>query len=114
MIDAYELLKQGKSTDEISEIIAEELNAAKNKLAKEEEAIAAEAKKQETIDSARKAAVAALIDYFALVNPNITEGVISSVLSTLESVKIKKAKNGTAVWGNVFSNWTDVIDFLVR
>lgn len=98
MIDAYELLKQGKSTDEISEIIAEELNAAKNKLVKEEEAIAAEAKKQETIDSARKAAVAALIDYFTLVNPNITEKIITSVLSTLESVKIKKSKNSLFPW----------------
>lgn len=83
-------------------------------MAQEEEAAAAEAKKQETIDNARKAAVAALTDYFALVNPAITEGVINSVLATLESVKIKTAKNGTAVWGGSFSNWTDVIDFLVR
>lgn len=114
MIDAYELLKQGKSIDEINEIIAAELNAANTKLAEEEEAAAAEAKKKETINYARKAAVAALTEYFALVNPDVTEKMITSVLSTLESVKIKKGKNGTAVWGNTFSNWTDIIDLLLR
>ena len=114
MIDAYELLKQGKSIDEINEIIAAELNAANTKLAEEEEAAAAETKKKETIDSARKAAVAALTEYFALVNPNVTENVITSVLSTLESIKIENTKNGIAVWSNAFSNWTDIMDLLLR
>lgn len=114
MIDAYELLKQGKSIDEINEIIAAELNAANTKLAEEEEAAAAEAKKKETIDSTRKDAVAALTEYFALVNPAVTENIISSVLSTLESVKIKNTKNGTAIFGGGFSNWADIMNLLLR
>lgn len=115
MIDAYELLKQGKSIDEINEIIAAELNAANTKLAEEEEAAAAEAKKKETIDSARKDAVAALTEYFALVNPSVTEKLITSVLSTLESIKLKSAKNGTAVWeSSVLPGWLDIFDIFTR
>ena len=114
MIDAYELLKQGKSIDEINEIIAAELNAANTKLAEEEEAAAAEAKKKETIDSARKAAVAALTKYFALVNPAVTEKMITSVLSSLESVKIRTGRRGATVCGDSFSNLADIIDLLLR
>ena len=114
MIDAYELLKQGKSIDEINEIIAAELNAANTKLAEEEEAAAAEAKKEAYIKEAREAAVTALTEYFALVNPNVTEKVITSVLSTLESVKIKNTNKGTAVWGGSLSNWADIMELLVR
>lgn len=113
MIDAYELLKQGKSIDEINEIIAAELNAANTKLAEEEEAAAAEAKKEAYIKEAREAAVAALTEYFALVNPDVTEKIITSVLSTLESVKIKTGKKGTSIWGG-FSDWADVMNLLLR
>lgn len=115
MIDAYELLKQGKSIDEINEIITAELNAANTKLAEEEEAAAAEAKKKETIDSARKAAVAALTEYFALVNPSINEKIITSVLSTLESVKITvKPERGIRSKTSVFDNWTDIMSLILR
>lgn len=114
MIDAYELLKQGKSIDEINEIIAAELNAANAKLAEEEEAAAAKAKIEAGIKEAREEAISALTEYFALVNPNITESVITSILSTLESIKIENTKNGVAVWSNTFSNWTDIIDLLLR
>lgn len=112
MIDAYELLKQGKSIDEINEIIAAELNAANTKIAEEEEAAAAETKRKETINYAREKAVTALTEYFALVNPSVTEKMITSVLSTLESVKIKNTKNGTAVFG--LSNWADIMNLLLR
>lgn len=115
MIDAYELLKQGKSIDEINEIIAAELNAANTKLAEEEEAAAAEAKRKETVSYARENAVTALTEYFALVNPNVTEKIITSVLSTLESIKLKNTKNGTAVWGNsALTGWLDILDIFMR
>lgn len=102
MIDAYELLKQGKSIDEINEAIAAELNAANAKLAEEEEAATAEAKKKETINYAREKAVTALTEYFALVNPDVTEKMITSVLSTLEGLKIRKGKNSLFGWGDLF------------
>ena len=114
MIDAYELLKQGKSIDEINEIIAAELNAANTKLAEEEEAAAAEAKRKETISYAREKAVTALTEYFALVNPAITENITSLVLSALESVKVKTGKNGVSVLGGTLSSLIDIMDVFTR
>lgn len=115
MIDAYELLKQGKSIDEINEVIAAELNAANAKLAEEEEAAAAETKKKEAIDSARKAAVAALTEYFALVNPSIDEKMITSVLSTLERAKITvKPERGIRSKTSVFDDWADIMSLILR
>ena len=115
MIDAYKLLKEGKTIDEIKKIVETELNAAKTKLVEEEEAAAAEAKKKETIDSTRKAAVAALKEYFALVNPDITEKIITSVLSTLESLKVKETKNKKSYSSETsLLDWLSIFDLFLR
>ena len=115
MIDAYELLKQGKSIDEINEIIAAELNAANTKLAEEEEAEREAAKRDAGIKEAREAAVAALTEYFALVNPSVTEKMITSVLSTLESVKITvKPERGIRSKTSVFDDWADIMSLILR
>lgn len=87
-LDMYKLIKEGKSFEDIAEIIQNEYNAAEKKV--EEERIAAEAnqKKEEAIKEAREAAIAAMTEYFALVNPTIDKDTCVSVLSMLDNTKI--------------------------
>ena len=112
--DIYNHLKNGGDISSLYEAFENEIEAAKAKVDKEKVAEQEAAVKALAVEEARKAAVAALTEYFALVNPNVTENVITSVLSTLESIKIENTKNGIAVWSNAFSNWTDIMDLLLR
>ena len=112
--EIYAHLKNGGNPEDLYQAFLNELNEAQKKVDEEKVAEQEAAVKALAIEEARKAAVAALTEYFALVNPEVTEKMITSVLSTLESVKIKKGKSGTAIWGSAFSNWTDIVDMLLR
>ncbi len=101
--DIYIHLCNGGDISSLYEALENEIEAAKAKIDAEKIAEQEAAVKAVAIEEARKAAVAALTEYFALVNPNITESIISSVLSTLESAKIITGKRGAAVWGDIFS-----------
>jgi hypothetical protein len=112
--DIYNHLKNGGDSEDLYRALLNEISEVQKKVDAEKAAEQEAAVKALAVEEARKAAVAALTEYFALVNPNVTENVITSVLSTLESIKIENTKNGIAVWSNAFSNWTDIMDLLLR
>jgi sRNA-binding protein len=109
MLDIEKLLREGKSLNEIGDLVSKELNAAQTKIDAEKEAarIAAE-KKAKAAEEARKAskrktdareaAVAALADYFTLVLPNGKEvdmkAIVGEALDSLEET-IKLMSNMT-------------------
>ena len=109
MLDIEKLMREGKSLEEIGKLVTDEMNAAQTKIKAEREAerIAAE-KKAKAAEEARKAskrktdareaAVAALIDYFAIVMPVSKEmdmvEVVNEALDSLEET-IKIAENIT-------------------
>ena len=118
MLDIEKLLREGKSLDEIGDLVSKELNAAQTKIDAEREAarIAAEKKARAAEEArkaskrktdAREAAVAALADYFALVLPGGKEidmkAVVSEALDSLEDT-IKLMSNVTVRYnGQTFS-----------
>ena len=112
--EIYAHLKNGGNPEDLYQAFLNELNEAQKKVNEEKVAEQEAAVKALAVEEARKAAVAALTEYFALVNPDVTEKMITSVLSTLESVKIKKGKSRAAVWGDSFSNLADIVDLLMR
>lgn len=112
--EIYAHLKNGGDPEDLYQAFLNELEEAQKKVDEEKAAEEEAAEKALAVDEARKAAIAALTEYFALVNPDVTEKMITSVLTTLESVKIKKGKSGTAVWGGSLSNWADIVDLLLR
>ena len=104
MLDIEKLLREGKSLNEIGDLVSKELNAAQTKIDAEKEAerIAAEKKAKAAEEAkkaskrktdAREAAVAALSDYFTLVLPNGKEvdmkEIVGEALDSLEeTIKI--------------------------
>ena len=99
MLDIEKLMREGKSLEEIGELVTNEMNAAQTKIDAEREAarIAAEKKAKAAEEAkkvsqrktdAREAAVAALSDYFTLVLPRGKEvdmkGIVEEALDSLE------------------------------
>ena len=87
--DIYSHLLNGGDKQTLYDALTQEIFEAEKKVKATKEA----EKKQKELDNeknkARVAAFLALKDYFALVNHDITEDIINSVLDTLESVEIK-------------------------
>lgn len=118
MLDIEKLMREGKSPEEIGELVTNEMNAAQTKIDAEREAerIAAEKKAKAAEEAkraskrkadAREAAVAALADYFTLVLPNGKEvdmkGIVGEALDSLEET-IKLMSNVTVKYnGKTFS-----------
>lgn len=113
--DIYYHLCNGGDISSLYEALENEIEAAKAKIDEEKAAEQEAAKKEAGIKEARKAAVAALTEYFALVNPSINEKIITSVLSSLESVKITvKPEKGIRSKTSVFDEWADIMSLLLR
>ena len=87
--DIYRHLKNGGSFDELQKALENEFANAQDRIIKEKEAELKEQKAREKINKARSTASKALKDYFALVNPNVTDNVINFVLDTLGTVEIE-------------------------
>ena len=104
--DIYSHLLNGGNPQDLLDAFMKELNETQKKVDEDKKAKAEAEKTQKKVDTARKQAVAALLDYFSLVNPSVTEKMITSVLSTLESVKIKTS--GKVSNGSIF----DLVDLL--
>ena len=94
-LDIYQLIKEGKTFEEIADVIQEEYNAAEKRVEDERIAAEAEQKKQEAIKDARDAAIAAMTEYFALVNPTIDKSICGSVLNMLDNIKITVSTSRT-------------------
>ena len=87
--DIYSHLANGGDPRELYKALENEIHNAQDRIIKEKDAELKQKELANRINDARKFAVAALKDYFALVNPSVTEDVINSVLDTLETVEIK-------------------------
>ena len=87
--DIYSHLLNGGDKQTLYDALTKEIFEAEAKVKATKEA----EKKQKELDNkknkARVAAFLALKDYFALVNKDIDEDIINSVLDTLETVEIK-------------------------
>lgn len=94
-LDIYKLVKEGKSFEDIAKIISNEYDAAEKKVEEERIAAEAEQKKQEAIKEAREAAIAAMTEYFTLVNPTIDKDICGSVLNALDNTKITVSTSRT-------------------
>ena len=87
--DIYSHLINGGKTEELYIALDKEITEANKKIKAAKEAEQKEKELAEKIAKARPHAVQILKTYFSLVNPDITEEIINSVLDTLESVEIK-------------------------
>lgn len=94
-LDIYKLVKEGKSFEDIAKIISNEYDAAEKKVEEERIAAEAEQKKQEAIKEAREAAIAAMTEYFALVNPTVDKDICRAVLNALDNTKITTVSSRT-------------------
>lgn len=106
--DIYNHLKNGGTIDELYKALKNEIDDAQIRIIKERDAELKEKELADKINKARSAALKALKDYFALVNPDITEEIINSILDTLESVEIKV----NDVKGKYDEEWKEVWNFL--
>lgn len=107
MLDIEKLMREGKSADEIASMVTKEMNAAQKKIDEETAAKAAKELKEEAIKGARKEAVTALTNYFALVfdaQDKLTElkGAVEQALDAIISLgdmydNIKISYNGKPV-----------------
>ena len=87
--DIYLHLLKGGNKQDLYVSLEKEIAEAEAKVKARKEAEQKEKELANKINKARSAASKALKDYFALVNPNVTEEIIASVLDTLETVEIK-------------------------
>lgn len=105
--DIYTYFMNGGKTKELYKALETEIDNAQKRINREKEAEQKEKELTNRINDARKFAVAALKDYFALVNPDVTEDIINSILDTLESVEIKvndvKGKYDDEDWKKVWN-----------
>ena len=86
--DIYSHIANGGDPAELYKALEKEIQKATDRTIKEKDA-------QLKATKARITASKALKDYFALVNPNVTEGIINSVLDTLETLEVKVNGRGT-------------------
>ena len=87
--DIYSHLLNGGELKELYAALDREIEEANKKIKIVKEAEQKEKELAEKIKKARPHAIQVLMNYFSLVNPDITEDIITSVLDTLETVEIK-------------------------
>ena len=93
--DIYEYLKYGGSIDAVQKVIARDVEKIQNRIKEEKAEEQKEKELANKINKARAHAFKSLKNYFALVNPEISDETISAALDTLETVEVRI--NGVAV-----------------
>ena len=94
MLDIEKLLREGKTLDEIGDLVSAELNAAQDKIDAENAKKAAAEKEKEALNNARDTAVTALMNYITLVSPktakevDLTKVLTDSLDSIVEGLKL--------------------------
>jgi formyltetrahydrofolate hydrolase len=86
--DIYSHLAHGGSIDDLYTALSKEIDIAKEKIKAEEIARKEAEERKVKIAELRGNAVAALTEYFALVNTDIDKDVINEVLNILASAKV--------------------------
>ena len=87
--DIYSHLVNGGDKQVLFDALMQEIQKAENKIQLENEANEKAKKLEIKKNKARVAAFSALKAYFTLVNPEVTDDIINSVLDTLETVEVK-------------------------
>ena len=106
--DIYMHLINGGDKQVLYDALAQEITEAEAKVQTTLELEKKDKERRNKKDKARATASKALKDYFALVNPEITEEAINSILDTLESVEIKV----NDVKGKYDEEWKEVWNLL--
>lgn len=94
MLDIEKLLREGKTLEEIGDLVSAELNTAQEKIDEENKKKAAAAKEKEALQKAKEAAVTALINYITIVSPraaketDLAEILNDSLDSIVEGLKL--------------------------
>ena len=86
--DIYTHLKNGGSLEELHKTLAKDIDKIQKQINDEEVAKERELELANKQLKARAAAFMAMTEYFALVNKDINDEIISATLDTLESLKI--------------------------
>lgn len=84
----YELLKSGKSVEEVIDLVNQDIDAAQAKMEEERKEAEAAKLKEEQLEVARVNAVTALKDYLAIANPDLPESYIESIVKVAANVKV--------------------------
>ena len=87
--DIYSHLLNGGDKQVLYDALTKEIAEAEVKVQTTLELEKKDKERREKKDKARTAAFKALKSYYALVNPDVTDEIINSILDTLESVEIK-------------------------
>ena len=98
--DIYAHLKHGGTIEELYSALDHDIEAAMEQIAAEEQEAEEAAKKAETLDQARKQALAALVNYVTIAGQSYSEEELSKLLTFLADSRI--------VFGttpHLFSSW---------
>lgn len=86
MLDIEKLLREGKTLEEIGDLVSAEMNAAQKKIDEEQEALKAEIEKDKKLKVAREKAIAAFQEYFSIVlGEEVSEDIVRAALESVES-----------------------------
>ena len=98
MLDIEKLLREGKTLDEIGDLVSAEMNAAQKKIDAEQEALKAELEKEEKLKVSREKAIAALKEYFSIVlGEEVSEDIVRAAIESVESWMPSFDKKGKRV-----------------
>lgn len=87
--DIYTHLANEGSIDDLYEALENEIKLAQEKIEAETAARKAEEEKKAKVAELRSNAVAALLDYFAIVNPDIDEDTVGEALDILGKARVE-------------------------
>ena len=87
--DIYTHLMNGGKPEDLYVTLEKEITEANKKIKAAKEAEKKEKELADKIGKARVAAHKAMMSYFALVNKDVTDDIVASVLDTLETVEVK-------------------------
>lgn len=96
--DIYAHLANGGDPDELYVALNNEIALAKEKIKAEEDARKQAEEKKIKVAELRSNAVAALTEYFALVNPDVNRDVINEVLDILGRAKVEASVNPFSIF----------------
>ena len=96
--DIYSHIANGGSIDDLYTALDNEINLAKEKIKAEEVARKQAEERKVKLAELRSNAVAALTEYFALVNTDIDKDVINEVLDILAKAKVEASVNPFSIF----------------
>ena len=100
--DIYAHLLNGGAVKDLYVALDNEINEANKKIKAAKEAEQKAKEFAEKKEKGRAHAVQVLKTYFSLVNPDVTEDIINSVLDTLETLKVSVSGTSVRIRGDLY------------